>query len=205
MINLQIVDDHKMVVESLSKLINESSVASVTSVYYDLNSCRQGLARALPDILLLDIALPDGDGVNFCGEVKKSYPELKIIMLTTYKEFSIAKRSLHNGASGYILKNAESEEMFAGIEMVSRGELFLCEEINLLLKTKRNEELVWLSNREKEVLKYIAEGYTTKEIADIIFRDVETVRTYRRNLHIKLDAKNMAELVKKGFDMKLIW
>lgn len=205
MINLHIVDDHKMVVESLSKLINESGVAQVRNVYYTLDSCRLGLAKELPDVLLLDIELPDGDGVDFCAEMKQNYPELKIIMLTTYKEFSIAKRALHNGALGYILKNAESEEMLLGIETVHRGEQFLCEEINILLRTKKNEEPVWLSNREKEVLKYIADGQTTKGIADIIFRDIETVRTYRKNLLIKLDARNTAEMVKKGYEMKLIW
>jgi len=205
MITLQIVDDHKLVVESLTQLINESEVAVVNDVYYNLDSCRQGLAKTVPDILMLDISLPDGDGVDFCGEIKKIYPDLSIIMLTTYKEFSIAKRALHNGASGYILKNSDSDEMLAGIECVSRGELFLCEEIDILLKKRKNDEVVWLLNREKEILKYIAEGYITKEIADRICRDVETVRTYRRNLLIKLNARNMAELVKKGYEMKLIW
>lgn len=205
MINLQIVDDHKLVVESLSKLISESGVARVTDVYHDLSSCRKGLVQATPEVLLLDIALPDGDGVDFCAEIKKGYPGLKIIMLTTYKEFSIAKRALHYGADGYILKNAESGEMLAGIQAVSRGEQFLCEEIDLLLTEKRNDDVVWLANREKEVLKYIADGYTTKEIAHMIFRDIETVRTHRRNLLIKLGAKNTAVMVKKGYEMKLIW
>ncbi len=205
MINLQIVDDHKMVVESLSKLITESGIARITGVYYDLKSCRQGLEETLPDILLLDIGLPDGDGTEFCAEIKKAWPELKVVMLTTYKEFSIAKRALHNGALGYILKNAESEEMLIGIETVSRGEQFLCEEINLLLIEKRNEEIVWLGKREKEILQYIAEGYTSKEIANFIHREEETVRTYRRNLLIKLNAKNTPEAVKKGYEMKLIW
>lgn len=173
-------------------------------MHYDLESCRRGLPEGLPDILLLDIALPDGDGVDFCKEIKQAYPELKIIMLTTYKEFNIAKRALHNGALGYILKNAESEEMFAGIETVNRGEQFLCEEIDILLQDKRHEEMIWLTNREKEVMKYIADGNTTKEIANMIFRDVETIRTFRKNLLIKLQARNTAELVKKGYEMRLI-
>ena len=205
MIKLHIVDDHKVIVESLSNLINVSSIAQITSAYYDLKSCRSGLARDLPDILLLDIGLPDGDGIDFCAEITKAHPELKVIMLTTYKEFNIAKRALHNGALGYILKNAESREVFAGIEAVSRGEQFLCEEINILLREKRNTEVIWLTNREKEILKYIAEGLTTKEIADKIFRDEETVRTHRRNLLVKLDAKNTAVMVSKGYEMKLIW
>jgi len=204
MINLQIVDDHKMVVDSMSKLISESNIARITGVYYDLSTCRLGLKQNLPEILLLDIGLPDGDGVEFCAELKKLYPELKIIMLTTYKEFSIAKRALQNGAHGYILKNSESEEMLAGIETVGSGELFLCEEIDLLLKEKRYEEVVWLANREKEALKYIADGYTSKEIAHRMSIDEETVRTYRRNLLVKLNAKNTAEAVKKGYQMNLI-
>lgn len=205
MINLQIVDDHKMVVESLVKLINESGVAKVTNTYYDLKSCREGLAKGLPDVFLLDIALPDGDGVDFCREIKKQYPGLKIIMLTTYKEFNIAKQALHNGALGYILKNAESEEMLIGIEAVNRGEQFLCEEIDILLEDKKKEDIVWLSNREKEILRYVADGLTTKEIANIISRSAENVRTFRRNLLIKLQAKNVAELIKKGYEMKLIY
>ena len=204
MVSLQIVDDHKLVVECLNKLINESGIARVTGVYYDLKSCRLGLEQDLPDVLVLDIALPDGDGVDFCAELKQIYPDLKIIMLTTYKEFSIAKRALYNGALGFILKNSEIEEMLAGIEAVSRGEQFLCEEIDLLLKERKSDDIVWLSNREKEILKYIAEGYTTREIADFIRRNEETVRTHRRTLLIKLDAKNTPVAVKKGIEMKLI-
>ena len=205
MISLNIVDNHRLVVESLAKLINESGIATVTQSYYDLESCRKGLSEELPDILLLDIGLSDGDGVDYCLEVKKLYPELKIIMLTTYKEFNIAKRALLNGANGYILKNAESEEMFKGIELVSKGKLFLCDEIDILLDSNKNTTVVWLSNREKEILGYLAEGLTTKEIADKIYRSTENVRTFRRNLLIKLQAKNVAELIKKGYDRKLIW
>jgi len=201
---ISIVDDHRIVVESLSKLIAESGISQVSDVYFDLQTCRKGLEKTLPDMLLLDISLPDGDGVEFCAELKNKYPELKIIMLTTYKEFSIAKRALNNGALGYILKNAEIEEILAGIKAVSRGEQFLCEEIDLLLKEKRDEEIVWLSVREKEILKYIAEGHTTREIAGLICRNEETVRTHRRTLLIKLDAKNTPSAVKKGIEKKLI-
>lgn len=204
MINIQIVDDHKIVAESLGCMINESGIARVTDKYYDLKSCREGLAREMPDILLLDIELPDGDGIDFCAEVKGDYPGLKIIMLTGYKEFNLAKHALHNGAHGYLLKNADFEEIVTGIETVNRGERFLCEEIDLLLKDKKDTKVIWLTNREKEILKYTAEGYTAKETADLIFRDVETVKIYRKKLFLKLEAKNMAELIKKAYEMKLI-
>jgi len=204
MTRIAIVDDHRLVVESLSKLISESGIAEITDVYYDLQSCREGLSKSQPDIMLLDIGLPDGDGVDFCAETLKQYPHVKIIMLTTYNEFSIAKRALQSGALGYILKNSESEEMLVGIETVSQGERFLCEEIDVLLKEKRNEKVIWLSQREKEILQYIADGQTTKEIACFICRDEETVRSHRKNLLIKLEARNTPEAVKKGIEKKLI-
>ena len=162
MLEVQIVDDHKMVAESLSRMINESGIAQVTGMYYDLESCRKGLAKKIPDILLCDIGLPDGDGVEFCAEAKKHYRGLKIIMLTSYKEFNIARHSLHNGALGYVLKNAIAEEIFAAIETVGRGGRFLCEEIDLLLKEREDAKEVWLTNREKEILKYIGDGSTAK-------------------------------------------
>ena len=203
-IKVSIVDDHKMVVISLSNLIKDSKIATVSNVYYNLKSCRLGLEKSVPDVLLLDIGLPDGDGVDFCAEVTKMYPELKVIMLTSYKEFNVAKRALHNGAHGYILKNSEPEEIFAGIEAVNYGYQFLCEEIDILLSEVKNEKVVWYSPREREILQYIADGYTTKEIADKIFRDDETIKTYRKNLLVKMNAKNAFEMVKKACEQNLV-
>ena len=203
-IQVAIVDDHKMVVKSLSKLIEESKDITVSDVYYNIKSCRKGLAERLPDLLLLDIGLPDGDGVEYCAELTKNHPGLKVIMLTSYKEFNVAKRALQNGALGYILKNAEPEEIIAGIETVYQGDSFLCEEIDILLKNKKNMKAPWYSPRETEILQYIANGYTTREIAKKIFRDDETVKTHRRNLLIKLDAINTAVMIRKACEQNLV-
>lgn len=204
MTNIFIVEDHTLVAEGLCRIIDESDIARVVGKYYNLKSCREGLTKDARGVMLLDIELPDGNGVDFCAEIKEEYPGLKIIILTGFKEFNIAKHALHNGALGYVLKNADSEEIFAAIETVSRGEQFLCEEIDLLLKDKKDTQAIWLTNREKEVLRYTAEGYTAKETASLMFRDVETIRKYRRNLFIKLKAKNMADLIRIGYEMKLI-
>ena len=203
-ISVSIADDHKMVVKILSKMINESNIAQVKDVYFNLKSCKAGLAVSLPDVLLLDIGMPDGDGVDFCAEITKIYPGLKIIMLTSYKEFNVAQRALHSGALGYVLKNADPEEIFAGIEVVSQGRQFLCEEIDILLNNRPKEQVVWYSPREKQILQYIADGYTTKEIADKIFRDEETVKSIRKNLLIKIVAKNAFEMVKKACEQNLV-
>jgi DNA-binding NarL/FixJ family response regulator len=204
MINVQIVEDEKLPAHSLSLMINQSEIATITGVYHNLKACRESLPKKIPDILLLDIKLPDGDGVDFCAEITKSFPDLKVIMLTSYKAFNLAKHALHNGALGYILKNSEPEEFFAGIETVNAGKQFLCEEIDLLLREKRHEKVVWLTNMEKKVLQYIVDGYTRKKIAELLFRNEETIKTHWRNLLFKLNAKNTAELVKICYEEKLI-
>ena len=204
LIKVSIVEDHKIVANSLRKLIDDSAMARITDVYYNLKSCRSGLAKRLPDVLLLDIGLPDGDGVEFCAEITKTYPGLKIIMLTIYKEFNVAKRALHSGASGYVLKNAETEEIFAGIETVNKGGLFLCEEIDILLRSKEKEKVVWYSPREKEILQFTADGYTMKEIADKINLSEETIKTYRKNLLVKLEASNTSLMIKKSYEQNLV-
>lgn len=206
MITLNILDDHKMLVKSIGKMINDSGSAEVTNVYYNIESCREGLKQTVPEILLLDIGLPDGDGVDFCAELKKKYPELKVIMLSTYKELNIAKRALHNGAWGYILKNSEIEEMLLGIKTVSDGERFLCEDMEQLLSSsKRNDKIIWISDREKEVLLLIADGLTSEQIGKQLSMCKDTVKTHRNNLFAKMQVKNMAELIKKAYEMKLIW
>ena len=125
-------------------------------------------------------------------------------MLTSYNDFNVAKCALRNGALGYVLKNAEPEEIIAGIETVNAGNQFLCEEIEILLKQKQNKEAVWFSPREKEVLQYIADGYTTKEIADKLDREEATVKTFRKILFAKFEVANTAKMVKKACDHHLI-
>src|SRR5690606_23503376 len=121
-----------------------------------------------PDILLLDVGLPDISGLDFCKEIKEQFPEVKVLALTTHNEYAIVRQMLDNGASGYLIKNAMSEEVLEGIETVAKGETFLCHEIDLLMK-RSPEKNIWLSDRERELLRLISEGWTNGEIADKIF------------------------------------
>ena len=203
MTKVHITDDHKMLVEGLRNSINESNIATVTGTSHTLAECRKALIRENFDILLLDLNLPDGSGIDFCIEVKEKYPDMKILILTTHDEYSIAKRVLDNGASGYILKNALSEEVVAGIETVMTGEIFLCDEIDILMK-KQSEQPIWLTSREQELLRLIIDGYTNKEIADKLFLSIETIKTYRKNLILKLGVKNSMMLVKMAIENKLV-
>lgn len=203
MIKVSIVDDHTLLVDGLKKLINDSGIAVVESVSGDAAACRSALGFRLPDVLMLDISLPDANGIDLCKELKETYPALNILALSSYNEYAVVRQMLENGASGYVIKNAMPREIMEGIKTVAAGERFLCHEVDLLLK-KQSDLTVWLSNRERELLKLVADGYTNAEIADRIFLSPETIRGYRKNLLLKLGAKNTAMMVKMAIEQRLI-
>lgn len=203
MINVAIVDDHRILTEGLQSLIAESAIAKVVGVAHSAAACRLSLAFWKPDVLLLDVGLPDVSGVDFCKEIKEQFPNIKVLALTTHSEYTVVRQMLDNGASGYLIKNAMADEVMAGIEAVAAGETFLCHEIDLLMR-RPAEKNVWLSPRERELLLLISEGLTNTEIAEQIFLSPETIRGYRKNLLLKLGAKNTAVLVKMAIEQKLI-
>jgi DNA-binding NarL/FixJ family response regulator len=192
-----------MLVEGLTLSVNESNIAKVIGTSSSLSECRKALDLQTPDVLLLDINFPDGSGVDFCTEIKQKFPGIKVLILTTHNEYSIARRVMDNGASGYILKNALSEEVIAGIETVMEDKIFMCDEIDILMK-KRSENQIWLTVREQELLRLIIDGYTNQEIADKVYLSVETIKTYRKNLILKLGAKNSMALVRMAIEQKLV-
>lgn len=203
MLSVLITDDHILLAEGLKKIINDSAIAKVVAIAHSGIECRRLLKENLPDVLLLDINLPDTDGISLCAELKSVYPSLKILALTSYGEYTMVRRMMESGASGYILKNAMAEEMLEGIEVVASGNTFLCHEVDLLMKKQANSA-IWLTPRERQLLQLIAEGNTNQEIAEKIFLGVETVNSYRKNLLFKLGARNTAVLVKMAFEQKLI-
>jgi DNA-binding NarL/FixJ family response regulator len=203
MIKVAIVDDHKILTEGLQGLINESGIATVVGIAHTAQEARLSIGFWKPDVILLDVGLPDISGLDFCRELKKQFPDVKILALTTHNEYSIVRQMLDNGASGYLIKNAVSEEVISGIEAVAAGKIFLCHEVDLLMK-RPSEKNIWLSERERELLRLVSEGLTNGEIADKIFLSPETIKGYRKNLLLKLGAKNTAVLVKMAIEQKLI-
>ena len=202
-IKLLIVDDHRVLVEGLNKLFDNSDTVDVIGVAYSGRECRSALRKELPDVILLDINLPDVSGIDLCKEIKTENPEIKIVALSSFNEYTIVRRMIENGASGYVVKNAMPEEIILSVETVANNEIFMCEEIDLLMRNRSNNP-IWLTPREKELLKYIVEGLTNHEIAEKMYLGVETINSYRKNLLIKLGAKNTAVLVRMALEEKLV-
>lgn len=203
MIQVAITDDHPLLVEGFKHLINSSGVAETVWTAPTAAECTHMLNNCLPDVLLLDINLPDGSGIDICKNIKSRWPSLPVLALTGFGEYSIVKRMLDNGANGYLLKNSMAEEIIAGIEAVVDGEQFLCHEIDVLVN-KRTTQHVTLTQRESEILRLIIDGHTNAEIADKLFLSVETVNSYRKNLLIKLNARNTAVMVRMAIEEKLV-
>ena len=191
-----IVDDHYMIIEGIRSLLqNEKSIEWLGHAG-NAASCLAFLQQQLPDVILMDISLPDKSGIDLCKEVREKYPSIFIIGLSTYNQQSFIEKMIANGASGYVLKNATQEELMEAINTVRKGKQYLSFEVSKSLRKTDQEDKAVLTRREKEVLELIANGLTNNEIAEKLFISCTTVDTHRKNLLAKFNAKNTAELVK---------
>jgi len=198
-----IVDDHYMVIEGIRSLLQNEKGIEWMGHAMNAASCLAFLQKQQPDVILMDINLPDKSGIDLCKEVKEKYPSVFIIGLSTFNQQSFIQKMMENGASGYVLKNATQEELTEAIGTVIKGKLYLSEEASLTLR-KEDATTIVLTRREKEVLELIANGMTNAEIAKKLFISVTTVDTHRKNLLAKLEAKNTASLVRIATQRQLI-
>jgi DNA-binding NarL/FixJ family response regulator len=206
MIKVFIVDDHYMVVEGIrSLLINEKEIDFIGSAS-TLESCRAFLKTKLPDVILMDINLPDGDGIELCKEIKEKYPSVNILGISTFNQASYIKDMMDNGANGYVLKNASKQEITEAIQLASIGKNFMAFEVAKTLhnSTINNTEKIIIGRREREILVLIKDGFTNIEIASKLFISHHTVDAYRKSLLAKLHARNTAEMIKLAVINKLI-
>lgn len=198
-----IVDDHYMVIEGIRSLLQNEKDVEWMGHAMNASSCLAFLQQQLPDVILMDISLPDKSGIDLCKEVKDNYPSVFIIGLSTFNQQSFIEKMMANGASGYVLKNATQEELIEAIAVVSGGKTYLSFEAGQSLKRTKDNAIV-LTRREKEILGLIASGMTNNEIAARLFVSSTTVDTHRKNLLAKFDVKNTASLIKMAVQLELI-
>jgi len=203
LIKVSIIDDHKVVADGIEEIVNKSDIAEMMSKAHSVKNGREMLKSVQPDVLLLDISMPDGNGIELCAEIKKQYPQIKILMLTSYSELAAITHALDAGADGYVLKNSMSEEILEGIRITAKGGRFLCDQVSSLMQKfeKRSPEF---TRRELLVLRYIKDGLTSTEIAVKLGLGFETVRSYRKTLYFKLQAHSTRELINKALDLGLL-
>ncbi|WP_247679952.1 MULTISPECIES: response regulator [Chitinophaga] len=206
--NIVIVDDHPIVIEGLSTLLQANEALQVVATF----TAGQAFLSFLPgagfiDIVLLDITLPDISGVEVCKQIKKTSPETKVLIISNHNERSIILQMLQQGASGYLLKNASSEELVRCVHDVLDGKVaFSAEVMAIMTRPLQNEPKATphLTKREKQVLSMIAAGRTSASIAEELCVSQFTVETHRRNLMQKFEAGNTAALIRMAAEQQLL-
>jgi DNA-binding NarL/FixJ family response regulator len=203
-IKVFIVDDHHMVIEGIRVLLRNEAGISFCGSASSAETCMAFLERDLPDVILMDINLPGESGIELCSRVRKKFPSVFVIGLSTFNQLSYIKKMMENGASGYLLKNAGADELTGAISRVVRGQEFLSPEVSLLLRQEQANQTPLLTRREKEVLQLVVEGNTNNEIAKKLYVSISTVDSHRKNLLMKLNARNTADLVRTALDKHLL-
>lgn len=199
-----IVDDHYMVIEGIRSLLQNEMDIDWLGHATNASSCLSFLKQQLPDIILMDINLPDMNGIDLCKEVRKLYPSVFVLGLSTFNQQAYIRDMMENGASGYILKNADKEELLEAMNLVLKGKEYYSHEVVNSLKDIHNQNAPLITRREKEVLKLIAEGLTNAEISEKLFISIPTVNTHRKSLLEKFKVKNTATLIGKAIRQGLI-
>ncbi len=212
MIRVLIADDHQLVIDGIKLVLsNEADIACIGEATDGLLALALA-TKTRPDLIILDINMPNLNGIETCRQIRRSFPDIKILALSMLKEVSLIKLILKNGADGYLLKNSGKEEILNAIRKIHAGEKYFSSEVAALVMESLSKVRVKnkdnpfpkLSRREKQILRLIVDEYTTAEIAEKLFISFGTVETHRRNLLIKLGARNTAGLVRACFEYNLL-
>ncbi len=207
MIRVFIVDDHPVVIEGIHSLMQHEKDIEWAGQAMTAQSCLGFFVNNSANVVLMDINLPDMNGVELCAAMKEKHPHTMILGLSTSNHGIYIKKMMENGASGYILKNASREELLQAIHAVYDGNIFFSGEVGQVLHDYQRSakiEIPELTRREKEILALIAEGYTNPQMAERLFVSQFTVDSHRKNLMAKLGVKNTATLIKFAVEHKLV-
>lgn len=198
-----IVDDHGIVTSGLKMLIQNYKSFKVIAEAKSASEAIELCNKFKPDIIILDISLPDINGLDIISTFRNVAKETKILVLTMHENKQYLRKALEDGAYGYLLKQSADEDLHYALKVVSKGETYIQPSMITDLYSKKKitektrDEALWnmLSDREKEVIILVAKGFTSKEIADKLFLSDKTIATYRMRAHSKLNISTKSDLV----------
>lgn len=206
-IKIIIADDHQLFRNGIISLLSRRDDMEVVGEAANGKELMALLENKATHVVLLDISMPDSNGLELIKDIRSKYPDTHIVMLTMHAEGQYVVKAVRNGAFGYLLKNVDEQELITAIQQVALGKKYYNAEISELMISNMSiegETLKQLSDRELEILDLVSNGKTTKEIADQLFVSTRTVETHRVNMMKKLNVQNTAELIKKAAHLKLI-
>ncbi len=212
MIKVAITEDHQIVLDGLRTALGMQPDITVTGTYRNGQELFEGLKRQQPDVLLLDLQLPDKNGSELAPLVLQQYPSIRILILSGMESSPYIREMMQKGCNGYLLKSTTNQATLVhAIREVYAGELFLDAGLKeqllremLVTRRRANKINPRVTQREKEVLALIAKEFSNQEIADRLFISLRTVETHRYNLLQKLEVKNTAGLLRAAAEMGLL-
>jgi two-component system, NarL family, response regulator NreC len=206
-----ICDDHTLFVEGLKAMLRNEPSLEIVGEARDGRQAVEQVKHLKPDVLLMDVSMPDMNGFDATRQVHNFDPTVKVLILTMHDEEELVARCLEAGAAGYIIKDAPASQLLYAIEMVQKGERYLSPVVlkkvmETYVKNTNRPQTSYdrLSPREREVLKLLAEGLSVKEIATRLDLSVKTVDAHKTNLMKKIGVHDRAELIKYAIQKKLI-
>ncbi len=211
-VRILLADDHTILREGIRSLLEDEPDMLVVGEAEDGRTAVKLACQLLADVVLMDIAMPLLNGLEATRQIRHDCPQVKVLILTMHDNEEYIRQSLASGAMGYILKDATAHELLDAIHTVHRGEAVLSPAITRLVienylrwgDLQKDDPSDGLSPREREVLQLIAEGYTSKQISEILCISIKTVQAHRSNLMAKLNLHDRADLIKYAIQRKII-
>lgn len=215
-LRILIADDHGVLRAGLRVLLNAEPDMQVVAEAEDGATAIAKAREHEPDIVLLDVSMPGTGGLQAIRHIKRAAPAAKVLILSMHDDESYLREALKAGASGYALKKAADVELLSAIRAVHRGEIFLDPSLTRILVSEliggegkaKPEQADWgvdrLSDREREVLRLLAQGHTSQQVADMLFLSLKTVETYKARIMTKLGLHNRAQLVRYALQVGLL-
>lgn len=191
------VDDHPMVIEGMKAILQQISFVELSGTADNSFLALELVEAFQPDLVITDINLPEINGIELTSRIKKKFPSVKVIGMSTFNDRSYISQMIQSGADGFLVKSASKEEIEKAIPLVMDGQIYLSVDVNMNKQEKKslaNQPVI--TRREKEILLLIADGLTNPQIAEKLFISLNTVDTHRKNLLAKFETNNTASLIK---------
>ena len=209
-IRLMLADDHRMLREGLSRSMREQGF----DIVGEAGDGAEAVALALnvrPDVILMDVTMPEIDGVEACRQVRAQLPDTKVVMLTMHADQGVLTSAIRAGATGYLVKDCSTEEIASAVRMAAGGETALSPQLaaSMLNEVRRwdqphKEEERVVTKREEEVLQLIADGCSTPEVAEKLYISQKTVKNHLASIYQKLDARDRTQAVLQAVRMGIV-